>query len=221
MAQRPDANVASLEEHTMRVKREYEKHLAKHDPASPEAAHWTGKEKTWLRFEVLSGIGDLNGKRVLDFGSGNGLLLDFLKERGISCRYQGWDISQKMVEAAEAGHPEAEFRVCDILHDELSAYRDYFDYVLVSGVFYIKADARRDVHEAWTREILLALWPLCRRGLGANFLTKHVDWEDDTLYYCSVADITSLCASNLSRRFVIRHDYPLYEFTVYAYKNSR
>jgi len=193
----------------------------KHDFNSPEAAHWKGKGKTWLRFQILTEIDDLNNKIILDFGCGNGLLLDFLRERNMNCEYYGWDISKRMIEVAKKRHPEAKFKVCNIIREELSAYDKFFDYVLVSGLFYIKVDAEPEVHEAWIKNILLKLWPLCREGVAVNFLTEYVDWKEKNLYYCPIGDIMPFCVKNLSRWLVIRHDYPLYEFTIYAYKNPR
>lgn len=210
-----------LEKHTGRIKREYESHLTKHDFNSPEAAHWRGQEKTWLRFKILTKIANLNNKKVLDFGCGNALLMDFLKERNINCEYYGWDISEKMIEVARKRHPEAKFRVSNILEDDLSDYNNFFDYIIVSGLFYIKVDAEPEDHEAWIKANVSKLWSFCKKGIAFNFMTEYVEWKEDSLYYCSIGDIISFCVNNLSRWFVVSHDYQLWEFTMYIYKEPR
>ena len=211
-------DMKALQEYNERIKKEYENHLTKHDPNSPEAVHWRGKEKTWLRFKILTEIDDLNNKRILDFGCGNALLLDFLKENNIICEYHGWDISEKMIELARKRHPDATYKVCDILKDDLSEYSNFFDYIIVSGVFNIKVNAEPEAHKAWIKANLLKLWSFCKKGIAVNFMTEYVDWKDNNLYYCSIGDIVSFCVNNLSRWFVVRHDYQLWEFTMYIYK---
>ncbi len=210
-----------LREHTDRVKNEYETHLMKHDPNTPEAAHWRGKEKAWLRFKILTQIDDLNGMRVLDFGCGNAMLVDFLKEQNIDCEYHGWDISEKMIEVAKKKNPEFEFKIVDVIEEDTTNYNGYFDYILISGVFYIKVDAKPEVHDAWIKATLKKLWPLCKKGISFNAITEYVDWKDETLYYCSIGDTISFCVNNLSRWISLKHDFPLWEFTMYVYKDSR
>ena len=207
--------------HNKKVKEGYERHLVKHDPHSPEAVHWRGKDKTWLRFKILTEIDDLNGKVLLDFGCGNALLLDYLKEKGIKVNYYGWDISEKMVNVARNRHPDANFRSLDIFEEDLDNYIGFFDYILISGVFYIKFDSDDAVHERWMQAILLRLWPLTRLGIGFNCLTEYVDWRDESLYYASINKLLDFIVGNLSRWFVIRHDYKLWEMTFYVYRYPR
>ena len=211
-----------LRDHINRLKKEYENHLMLHDPNSPEAVHWRGKEKTWLRFKILTEIDDLNGKRVLDFGCGNALLFDYLKEQEINCEYHGWDISEKMIEIAKKRHSDGKFKVIDIMKENIdkNCY-NYFDYVLISGVFNLKLDTDKEIHETWIKTTLTKLWELCRKGIAVNFMTEYVDWEDKDLYYSPIGNTISFCVKNLSRWFVIRHDYQLYEYTIYIYRDPR
>lgn len=210
-----------IEKHTEKIKKEYEDHLLEHDFNSPEAVHWVGKDKTWLRFKILTEIDDLNNKRVLDFGCGNGLLLDFLTEKNIICEYHGWDISEKMIEVAKKRHSRANFKVVDVFKDNLKEFNIFFDYIFISGIFYIKVDDDKSIHKKWVETILLKLWELCCKGIAVNFMEEYVDWRDDNLYYCPIDDITSFCVKNLSRWLIIKYDYELWEFSMYIYKEPR
>ena len=210
-----------IEKYSEKIKKAYEDHLLKNDFNSPEAVYWVGKDKTWLRFKILTKIDDLNNKKVLDFGCGNALLLDFLKENNILCEYHGWDISEKMIEVAKKRHYGANFKVVDVFKSNLKQFNSFFDYILISGVFNLKVDAEESIHRKWTKKTLLKLWDLCRKGLAVNFMTEHVDWRDNSLYYCPIDDIASFCVKNLSRWFIIRHDYRLWEFTMYIYRGPK
>lgn len=203
--------------HVKTVRDRYERHLREHDENAATAAHWKTQERLDLRYEVLSEIDDLDGSRILDFGCGTGLLADFLDSRGVDCEYVGWDISDEMVEIARERHPEASFRQIDVLNENTAHFEGAFDYVFVCGVFHIKDEGTRSAHEAWMYQTLRELWPLCEEGLAVNFMTEHVDWRDDELYYCSIDELVKFVADDLSRWFTIRRDYELYEHTAYVY----
>jgi len=207
-----------ISEHTEEVKSEYESHMKSHDRDTPEAAHWVGEKKTRLRFDVLTQIDDLNGKKILDFGCGNALLLDLLKDEGVNCEYHGWDISEEMVKVARERHTDADFLSIDVLEDDTTEYEREFDYVFVSGVFHIKTNTEHEVHKEWTREIMSELWTLCDEGMSVNFFTEHVDWREDEHYYCDIDDLITFCVDELSRWFTLRRDYELWEHTIYVYR---
>jgi hypothetical protein len=57
----------------------------------------------------------------------------------------------------------------------------------------------------------------CRRGISMNFITTYVDYKYDFLFYMSPARILDFCRKNFSRHIVIRHDYPLWEYSVFVY----
>ncbi|MDA4122226.1 MAG: class I SAM-dependent methyltransferase [Thaumarchaeota archaeon] len=202
------------------IKLGYQEHASGKDGNTVEFAHWVGKDKVWLRFKVLLDVGALEGRRILDFGCGNGLLLDYIEEKGVKCHYHGWDISRRMVETARKRHPLADFKVVDILEDDLKKFQGFFDYVLVSGVFHVRFSSGEAAHLEWIEAALSKLWPLCKEGLGFNLMSEHVDWKASDLYYAPIDEITKFLVENCSRWFLLRHDYPLWEYTVYVYKNS-
>ncbi len=211
-----------LQNHILNVKNEYENHLLKYDINSPEAVHGSDMKKFNLRFEILTEIADLKNKKVLDFGCGNALLMDFLEQNNINCDYYGWDISDKMIKIAKIRHPHGKFDIVDLNSDDLSNFVNFFDFIIISGVFNgIWDDKPESIHKNWVKETLSILWSLCKNGISVNFLTEYVDWEEKGLYYCRLDDIIPFINKNLSKSFVIKHNYNLFEFTVYIFKESR
>jgi len=62
------------------------------------------------------------------------------------------------------------------------------------------------------------LWNKTNVGIAFNLMSKHVDWERDDLFHVDLDTIGLFCSEFLSRNFVIRHDYKLFEYTIYCYK---
>jgi hypothetical protein len=65
-------------------------------------------------------------------------------------------------------------------------------------------------------ETLHKLALLSRRGFAFNALTAHADPDRmrSDLYYADPAELLDYCLRHYSRDVALRHDYPLYEFTV-------
>ena len=66
--------------------------------------------------------------------------------------------------------------------------------------------------------VIAKLWDKCNKGIAFNLMSKIVDWERDDLFHVSLDELGWFLKNNLSRNFVIRNDYKLYEYTVYVYK---
>ena len=54
------------------------------------------------------------------------------------------------------------------------------------------------------------------KKLAIDFVTNYVDFKEDYLIYHSPEAMFRL-AKSLTKRVVLRHDYPLYEFCLYLY----
>ena len=96
----------------------------------PEALRWSPQGQL-LRYNLfLELCADLHGKKVLDYGCGKGDFYGFLKDKGISTEYTGFDITPALIELAKIKYPECAFRVMDIVEEPIY---EVFDYVFVCG----------------------------------------------------------------------------------------
>ena len=173
---------------------------------------WRGREDQLLRFQVLCDIADLSGASVCDIGCGFGDLVPYLRERFGEFGYTGVDLSPSLVEEARRRHPEFEFHCLDILDSGFDLRADYF---LLSGALNFR------VEDNWglTRAMLSRMFSLARRGVAVNFLTSYVNFERPHNYHHSPEEVFRL-ARSMTKRLALRHDYPLWEFTVYLYREE-
>lgn len=99
---------------------------------------WNDFDKLFDSYRKMLGPNKDLGK-ILDFGCGNGLLLDFLKENGYSYQYLGVDIRKEVIEEARSIHPNEEFSSIQKIED---VPQDKYDLVFAHGVFTTQMDEK-------------------------------------------------------------------------------
>ena len=174
---------------------------------------WGSRESQEKRFEILCGISDLSAKSVLDLGCGLGNLREYLEERNILVQYTGYDLAPGMIFNARQRLPEDHFEVCNIL--EGPEPEPAFDYVLSSGIFYLRQTEPMNFMD----KILRRMFALCRRGIAFNTLSLLADRRVNNEFYADPAEVLKLCHS-ITRRVILRHDYLPHDFTVYLYREG-
>lgn len=180
---------------------------------------WPNEEDAVKRYKVMMDVIREQGDEIsiLDFGCGAGHLLEYIEKNGINnIKYSGLDLSEKFTELCRKKFPDREFITADIL--ENSGEVPASDYVIMNGVFTEKRELSYDEMFEYFKEMLRAIFPKVNKGLAFNVMSKIVDWERDDLFHLSFDAAGEFLASELSRNFVIRNDYGLYEYTVYLYK---
>ena len=197
-------------------RKHYEDTLGKYGD-TPQGVNWADAESQFLRFQILSEVDDLNRKKIHDVGCGLAHFADFLARKGTNCEYVGSDISPLMIEKAKRRLPHAQLHVADILDDVTQDWMTA-DYLFASGVFYVKGTNPRSTWRQFVEEMLIRMFSLTKKGIAFNMLTAHVDYEESNLFYLSPAKALDWCVRNLGRHVVLRHDYPLWEYTMYVYK---
>jgi SAM-dependent methyltransferase len=198
----------------------FEQCLAQHGD-SPQGVDYNGQNSQDQRFAVMADVAPLAGQTVLDVACGLGHFYDFLQAQQIlPARYQGIDLAPQMIATAQQRHPQLEFIVQDLLTTPPPA-APLFDYVICCGLFHLKADNSDCDWSDFCRAMISRLYSYARRGLAFNMITDQVDYRVDRLYYASPVDYFDFCRQQLSRHVRLRHDYPLYEFTLYVYREAQ
>ncbi len=170
---------------------------------SPQGQH--------LRFEELLTIGDIQGKKILDYGCGKGDLYQFLKSKNVPVSYTGFDINRSLISFAEGKFPEADFRVFDIVEDRLN---EDFDYIFLCGVFNLKVSGLDET----IRKVLKMLFERCSTALAFNALSAHSRKKDFELNYIDPQEILEFAKGELSPHAEIRQGRVPDDFKMFVYK---
>jgi SAM-dependent methyltransferase len=155
--------------------------------------------------------------RLLDFGSGAAHLYEYMQRHGLTDRiaYSGLDISPDFLALSRSKFPGLDFYEADLLEGGEGV--PGFDYVVMNGVFTYKGELSYDEMLDYWRTMLGLAFEKADAGLAFNVASPEVDWTREDLFHLSIADLTA-AVGELSRRFVIRHDYGLFEYTTYVYR---
>lgn len=193
----------------------YESKLAQFGPTA-KGMDWNGEASQALRFSVLCGICDLDGMSVHDVGAGAGHLLTYFKDKGLNVEYSGSDLSESMVKAALERHPEARINKRDIL---TAKGAERYDVVMCSGLFHVKLRAAEKDWQVFVRSMTRRMYEMCRIGIAFNLMSDRIDYREKALYYSNPGEMLDFCRMELSPHVLLRHDYPLHEYTAYVYRN--
>ena len=141
---------------------------------------WRSRQNQEIRFQVLTNIADLQGKKILDLGCSLGCLYGFLKGKGWKGEYTGMDILGMMVQKARRRFPGVDFEKRNILSDPPQRK---WDYVLINGVL----NHRVKNNWAWIEQMVKASLVLAERGVAFNLLNSEAEgeWGDRDLFYAN------------------------------------
>lgn len=209
----------STSKNYLEIVRHYEACLAQHGD-SHAGVDWPNEKDTCLRHQVmLDVIKEASDIRVslLDFGCGTSHLYEYM-QRGTHRHidYIGLDISAEYVRVAQAKYPHLVYHCVDILADAKAMPE--VDYVVMNGVFTEKRGLSFEEMWAYFQQMLTAVFPRVRRGMAFNVMSKQVDWERAELFHLPMDALAAFLKEKISRHWVFRHEYGLYEYTVYVYK---
>lgn len=193
----------------------YQKH--KGEPMAVSSESFAHKKQ---RYDIISRIFEKDTAFTLhDVGMG---LADFKKylnehhsEKNII--YSGSEILEEFVADSKKMYPDCEFHHRDVSEQ---SFPEVYDYVMMSGVFHQRRSTKIKDWELFSQEMISNAFKMCRKGLAFNFISPFVDFYQTEVYYCNLPKLIQFVNDDVSRFFQIHHDYALFEFTVFVYKEE-
>ena len=181
---------------------------------------WPNPTDATTRYRVmLDVIRESQGTKVslLDFGCGASHLNDYIHANQLEhIGYSGLDISEKFIRLSRDKYPDTKYYCMDIL--EGSGQLPSFDYIVLNGVFTEKRELSYDEMWEYAKQVILKVFEFTGRGIAFNVMSSHVDWERNELFHLPMDELAAFLVREISRDFVIRNDYRLYEYTTYVYR---
>lgn len=193
---------------------------------TPKGVDWTKKEQVEYRYQTMLELINFREKSfhitqkksLLDYGCGLSHLYEYIKNNNIDfIDYTGLEISTKFFNESKKKFPENRYILGDILKDK-SILENRYDYIVMNGVFTEKRNLSYEDMFEYFKNMITLIYDHCNKGLAFNVMSKQVDWEIDTLFHVPLDDMANFLTKKISRNFIIRNDYGLYEYTVYLYK---
>lgn len=203
----------------------YESCLEKHGDTNL-GVDWPKEKDVDTRHKVMLEVIKKDASRkltLLDFGCGTSYFYEYILREmknaisnQIEVIYSGLDLSEKFIQVSRSKFPSNTYYCLDILENSIDL--PAFDYVIMNGVFTEKRALSFDEMLVYFESSLQKIFDKAKVGIAFNVMSKQVDWERDELFHLPLDTLTSFLAKNLSRNFIIRNDYGLYEYTTYVYK---
>lgn len=191
--------------------------------ASPQGVDWGSDPRDhFLRLDRMLDVtrrGTPAGASVslLDVGCGFGSLLDRSLALGLPLAYTGIDICEPMVLAARQRHPKARWMAGDIL---TTPDIQRHDFVVCNGILTQKLGTSNRDMDQFLKALVRQMFSLCKVGLAFNVMTTHVNFNAPNLYYRNPAELLAWCMSEVSTKVILDHAYPMFEYTVYLYRED-
>lgn len=182
---------------------------------------WPRQDDVPKRHRVMLDVIKPGSQRVslLDFGCGAAHLNEYIIEQGLeNIDYAGLDLSEKFVRLSESKFPANKFFYMDLLDENVSL--PIFDYIVLNGVFTEKLELPFDEMFAYFKRLVTRVFAHASIGIAFNVMSKHVDWERDDLFHLPFDTLAEFLKKELTRHFVFRNDYGLYEYTTYVYHET-
>ncbi len=196
----------------------YEKCFELHGDCA-KGVDWPNEEDALKRYHVMLSSISQNEYSLLDIGCGTGKLLELIQLQQLSVQYTGLDLSSRFVEHCKQKFPNNLFIQTDLMKDDTMHIPPH-DLVVMNGVFTEKRELTYQQMTDFFHAFLIKAFQLTKHVMTFNVMSKLVDWERDDLFHVSFDSLSEFLKEKLSHHFIIRHDYGLYEYTIYVYKTA-
>lgn len=193
--------------------------------ATAKGVDWNREEDVELRYDKMLSViipttTSANEQiSLLDVGCGYGGLYWYAKEKKqLRLHYTGIDVAENMIEYATSKAPEASF-LCQDIFDFCP--ENLFDYVVCNGILTQKLSTSMKDMDKFAHRLIRKMFELCRIGVAFNVMTTKVNYFDSNLYYRCPSELLAWCVSEITSYVQLDHSYPLYEYTMYLFREPK
>lgn len=196
----------------MTINRFHEDRIEEFGLESVKALGWSDAEAQQKRFEILSGIANLDHCLLMDAGCGYGDLYPFLLDKFPGIHYTGIDQNTSFLDVAVeryGNQSNANF----FLGDFTSAALPQTDYLLCSGAL-----SYHNNDPYFIENSIRKLFQSCRYGLGFNLLKKVKD-PDGIIVCYDPGEIMNFCRQ-LTPHIQLHDNYLPDDFSIFIYHET-
>lgn len=186
----------------------YKECLSSFGPKSAASLSWSSETAQKIRFKILSELGDLDQKTVLDVGCGLGDLYGYLISHGKKPLYTSIDLVPEMIKKAKEKYPDVKF-ICGGVDDLPD---NSYDYVLASGALSFNIENYREKYFSIIRKMFF----LSKAAAAFNLLDKNGPAKGDLLVTWDSDEVRGFCKT-LTPNVQIIKGYTDDDFTVKMY----
>lgn len=171
-------------------------------------------ERHNLRFKISTEVGIQNGDRVLDLGCGFADYYQYLLDNNYDIIYSGYDINPSLIEKAKERFTDIDIQTKDILQEPFPE----FDYIVSSSCFNLPLTEQDNY--TFIEQIFEKCYSHAVKGVAIDFNSSYVDFLSKEGFHYEPEKVFSI-AKKFTKRVALRHDYPLFEFAIYMYKDFK
>jgi SAM-dependent methyltransferase len=200
------------------IVRHYEDCLSRHGD-NHKGVDWPNLSDALKRYQVMLDLIRSGGdtKIILDFGCGASHFYEYMLSSGRDdLKYVGLEISEDFYKLSKAKYKNNNYIFGDILKNP--EILPNVDYVIMNGVFTEKLNLSFEEMEAYFHKMIVSVFDKANIGIAFNLMSISVDWQRDDLFHYPLDRLSNFLCKNISRNFIVRNDYGLYEYTVYIYR---
>lgn len=173
-----------------------------------------------LRYKILSKL--FKNEKIIqvhDVGMGLASFYVYLNNNFPNqvIEYSGSDILIEYVKEVKNKYDNIKIYHRDLAEE---AGKEKYDYLIMSGLFHQRRDSILSDWEKFAQAIIRNTFLMCNKAIAFNFITPFVDFYQTDVYYCNLPKLLNFINDDLSRFFVLHHNYALFEFTVFVYREE-
>jgi hypothetical protein len=205
----------------LKIADHYDECFKKHG-ATHLGVDWPNHKDVLTRYNIMYDLMSINNETnipnstLLDFGCGFAGFMGWMESENKDIPiYSGLDINKSFCDYCSTKYKNLDFFNLDVLVDDNIPN---FDYIICNGTFTEKRELSHEEMMGFFKSVIIKLWDKTQKGIAFNLMSKIVDWEREDLFHVSFDELAWFLKNTISKDFIIRNDYKLYEYTVYVYK---